>query len=448
MGSEQKRVPTTPVVRRSSVRAFAASASTLLTSQVAIMVISFVQGVLVVRALGPADFGVWGTCVSLYSLLGAFLGFRTAEAVTRQLVRIDAPDTFNLVRLLVASSLLVDGLAAFAVWLLGVATMPTVGSHFLENSELAGVIVVYGVSIAFGQASNTWFALTRSDRNFRLLAAVPAAVAIAKCVIVAILWATEQLSIWTLTYATAGVAFIQWTTQVGYIHRWLRQRRASLTRLPWAQCWHRRRELDGFWRYMFAGFATLCLTGLAKYADVLVLSYFRTDQETGVFRLAKSLISMISTAVTAFGNVIFQEFSELVQGKRYTEVREFLSKLSRFWIPIVVLVLVLAALLARPAIIFAYGESFQASATIFNILLLGAGFAALIFWAPLLLLAMEEFRLYFLLVGGTSLATFGLFMVGANLLGGSGVAFASTIGTVCTYTCILVAIWRRAGAHM
>ncbi len=388
--------------------------------------LALVQGIIVARALGPANYGIWGVALATCALTQALLGFRTTEPLTRYLVELrDDGRPATLVKLL-HTAFLTDLATRTVAILVVVAVSPLVAATVAGGADALPVYFIVAATTVLSSADAVWYCVVRDRREFRLLAGLPLAFTAFQVLAVAACWLGGWFDLVTLAIVYTAVAAVRFVAKLAHVVRLARSAYAiELVARPSVGGF--RGELAGFWRFMGMTYVSSVISALVKNGDMLILGYFRPENEVGWYRLARNMASLIHNAASSLAEVAYQDLSELVAARRFARLRRELLRVTRVWVPLVLAGMCVAFLVAGPVIRFVYGDDYAASTRSFHIFILGVGVAMMLFWTRPLGLAMEKLRahlavvvvssVFFVLAGILLVPAFGQYGMAASMSG-------------------------------
>jgi O-antigen/teichoic acid export membrane protein len=284
------------------------SVGALTAANVASLLLSLVQGILVARWLGPTSYGVAALVMSYPALVFTFFDARSAEATTKFLSEFHAAGRREQALATCQLGYLLDlaiALAAlFVVWL----SAPLAVQQLDLPADAAFLVVLSaaaGVPRALVGTSSSVVAILG---RFPMLAAIDAGVTVIRVALV--------IGLVSLGYGVAGVvwgnALGGAATGLGYAVVGLRAISGTWGSLlrdssP-AALRGRRREILSFVVYS----DVYALTGLVqKKLDVVLLGYLRGPSEVGFYALAKNIVALANQVVGPLQNVAYPEMLRL-----------------------------------------------------------------------------------------------------------------------------------------
>jgi O-antigen/teichoic acid export membrane protein len=357
---------------------------------IGIAITSFIQGIILAKTLGPAQYGAWGVVLAFCSTAQAFLGFRTQEPLTRYLVEFKQREDYFSLHLLITTALLVDLFTGVLSFIVIIAAAPWMAQNMTGSSKALLLYWIYGATALFNVLDATWYCIARDQKYFKLLSIMPFIFSILQLLEVIFFWQAKYLNLTSLSIIYLNVSIVKFLVVCVFLHRVMQTKYGiSIQRLGWKQCFSQQKRLNGFWRFMRTTYLSSMLSALVKNGDILTIGYLRPGPEVGWYRLAKSLVSMIQSVGGSLASVIYQDLNELIVEKNIENIRKILIKLSKIWIPIVILGTILCMLIIRPATLIIYGDQYTGIIVPFRILIIGIGLTISFFWLSPIMLAMD-----------------------------------------------------------
>ncbi|NUP99562.1 MAG: lipopolysaccharide biosynthesis protein [Armatimonadetes bacterium] len=424
-----------------SLRKFAKNTSYLFLGGSATSVLAFIQSILIVRVLGANDYGAWAVITSFVGMAPAFLGFKTSLPLTREVVRMREAASRSGLSLLLASALWVEVITNLAALLLVGGASTLVATHAAKAPSLWPIAWIYGSRLLLQAVEPIWFSVARDRQAYRALSAVPTIGALALFGAVIVLWRLESLNLWSLAWAHLASSLLLCLLETVHLEMLLRRAYGlRLSRLAYGGLWSRRREIAEFWEFMWSTYARSLIGSVLKSCDVVVLGWFRAPAEAGIYKLAKSMASVLTLLVDPLTKSFYQDVNEQLHTGQYRQMQRDLDRMTRKAALPTAVVIVAAVALAKPAVLLLYGADFAPAATYFSIIMIGSAFSLLLFWAPPLIQACGEHMYQLQVTLWVGLPSLAFMVVGSYLWGATGLAALSTFRAIVPHL-----LFRRRG---
>jgi O-antigen/teichoic acid export membrane protein len=369
--------------------------------------LGFVASLLIARALGPADFGIFSVLAATVAIVGAVVDGGLSEAAVLRLAQAPAlavrrGNAFFWLRL---------GLAALGVLVLGLLAEP-IAQQLLGVP--AGLLRWALLGVVASASSGAISTMLQASGKFGRMSALTLSNTGLTAVLALGLTAAGQLNLLT-ALVVLGVATSLATLAVGVKllpHGWdirrpreIKQEATELQRL-------------GKWLWLAA-----VLAMLATNLDLLVLNHWSTPAVVGAYALALNLASKVNVVNHSLYTVLLPSVAQVTDARRY--LRQGVLRTA----PVAV-GLILAIVLAEPFVVIAYGQAFEQAVPLLRALLALSILDVLL--TPVLLLPLAHGRAR-LLAGADALR--------AGTLGGLALALVPSTGT-------WGAVIARAGARL
>lgn len=282
------------------------------------------------RALGPTEFGVFSVVTALISVAGLLLEMRIQDVVARDLCNVtvgDDPsgqDGSKLIDLFVLEavgrSVSVIGLVMLAPSLARLSNLPP-DAHWLIGLAAAGFLLS---KTGTGVSTGLLRVLGRTD----LIAACMSADWGLRLLLTILLALLGTLSIINALWVALAVGGICNAAQVLLAAGEFEKRVARLSPAKWSlfTAVDRLRH-DG--RLIAANLGVSASDLMAKDLDVAMISSFMAADKVGLYKMAKSLVQVIWRAIDPFYLAIMPEVQRLWTAREFVALKRLLAKTSR-----------------------------------------------------------------------------------------------------------------------
>ncbi len=376
----------------------------LFSGSVGLALVSFGEGVIIARALGPSGLGRWGVIVSFVMLVGGFLTFRTPDALVKELIRFKSEDfRKDKLRALFSAAIAVDTLSGLLCVVSIAILAPWCGSRLSDDTSILLLYPLYALTLVGTSLEGIWSSVARDRKQFRVLGIVPTLFAALRAILIVTIWKTHALTLPLIITACVAVSFLRGLFAVCYLAASMKYYDLPVTALLPDIKLLRHSALNSFWSYMRFGYISGVLSSFMKNADMLILGWYRPDSEIGLYRLAKSLASVVQSLSSATTTVYYQKFNELVVQSPSYAGNYINSTFGKKWYLTLAGGGILAIVGAHFFIPLVYGEPFREVVTLFSILSIGVIVALALFWTQSMLLALGGFQQNFYVLLFTAL---------------------------------------------
>jgi O-antigen/teichoic acid export membrane protein len=182
---------------------------------------------------------------------------------------------------------------------------------------------------------------------------------------------------------------------------------------------------------------------VSQNTDLLMLGFFRTNEEVGLYKIALSISSLTIVGLTTFNMVMQPYIAELYQNQRVDKLQAIISLGAAAAIAITTPIVAIFILAGEQLISFVYGGAYSGASTALVILSIGSVSTAYFGVAGVLLtmVGLEKFVLGLLFV-----STCSNILLNAWLIPKFGMAGAATATAFSTFIFNLL-LWQKAKAH-
>lgn len=377
----------------------------LFSSNSASLVLSFIQGVLAARILGPAGFGLLGIVMSYAATLNGLLSFRMSELV----VRYGGEYLEQGENERAAAAIKAAGIAELAVsilaFLLVIATAGIGARYIAKTQGTEWMFIVYAVGLLANFNTETSTGILQVTDRIKVRGWVNLIQSIASVLVVvaAFIWnvrgglpgPTAVLIIligYLIGKGLLGIGlFIAAQTRLRQVlgTGWLQ---APFSSLPSV------RELAGF-----AVSSNLSATAILVFreSELLWVGYFLNTESAGLYKIAYTIVGFLSVPADPLILSVYPEANRLIVQKAWPRVRDFLRKVTSLSFAYNFILGVGLVLLGR-FILRVFGDQYIPAYPAMMALLAGLAFNYTLFWnRPLLLsLGLPTFALWAILIAG------------------------------------------------
>jgi O-antigen/teichoic acid export membrane protein len=289
-------------------RRFVRDVGVLTVAKFAAALLSFIQGILVARWLGPELYGMAALVMVPPSLVYAFFDARSAEVMVKYLSEFHARNERGRVLAICKLGYMVDLVIAAAMFLTVLMTAPWVARSVVRHPEAVGLMIIYAAAYVPHALAGTSYATLATLGRFPVIAWVETLVTVLRVALVLGLVSHG----WQVAGVVWGNAVAMMATGILYVAVAGVLMRRAWGASPLQGSWH---ALRGYRRELFSFLAYNDLNALVamipKQLDVVFLGYFQNPTEVGYYKLAKRLSSVVDYLVRPLQSVVYPELARL-----------------------------------------------------------------------------------------------------------------------------------------
>ena len=357
----------------------------LFSSTVVSAALGFAQGILVVRLIGLDGYGLLIGVVFIFATnVNRLLSFRMSEVTVKYVGDALAQDNKDRAAALVKGLGLIEIGTSIAAYLVLLALTPWAAQALARDPSLALLFPAYGLFLLGNLVYETSTGVLQTFKRFDRISAVQLAgsLTIAACILVAFLLKGNLIHILGAYLAgklLAGLLIVLFAA---------RELKTNLGK-DW---WRSPLALVPDWRGLLGFAINTNLNGtvnlIVRDSAPLFLAVFASTVEVAYFKLALSLVSLVTLPIEPFIWPTYAEITGTVARFQWDATKRLLRRVSAIaaaWTLSAGGVLVALGWWIIP---FVYGEDAAPAYPATVILLIGYGFASILHWNRPLMLAL------------------------------------------------------------
>lgn len=373
------------------------SSGSLFSNNTISMGLSVLQGILVTRLLGPANFGLIGLVMVYASTINSVFSFRMSELVVRYGGEYLAKGQKDKMSALMKAAGLAEAGVSLLAFLVVLFTSILAERYVSKTPGTAWMFTVYALGLLANFNTETSTGILQVTDKIKLQGTINLAQSIITTVIIvaAYFWNGSLIIVlfaYLLSKTILGLGMF--TAAQIQLHRvlggWWKQPLASLTS---------KRELI---RFAVSSNLSATIIKIFRESELLWVGLFLDTTAVGYYRVAYTIVGFLSIPADPLIATTFPEINRLVVEKAWARLKEFLRKITTLSFACNLALGLGLVLFGRWVILVYSGEKFLAAYPALVALTIGLVFNYTLFWnRPLLLsLSLPEFPVYVTLVVG------------------------------------------------
>lgn len=348
--------------------------------------ITTIQGVLAAIILGPRDYGLLGLIITFASNVNRLFSFRMGELV----IKFAGSYLDNGEKEKAASVIKLAGLteiiSSFIAYLLLFFSAPLAAKYLLKNSELSIWIMIYGVALLANFMTETSTAILQLSNRYKIIALYNLFQNIVTATwIIVLFFVKGNLFDILMAYLIGKFIFgfgisiagvFQLNKMIG--HNWLSSRINSIKN---------KKEII---RFAISTNLSGTVNLLIRDSEVLWFGYFWSSEIVGYYKFGLAILNPIMLPINTLISTTYPEINKLISRKLWQPLKLFLRKItliSFLWTGASVVGL---AIFGELILSLIKDGKYLPSLPITFILLIGYGFANILFWNRNLLLSFNH----------------------------------------------------------
>jgi O-antigen/teichoic acid export membrane protein len=428
---------------------FFRSSSLLMVGTVSAAVLGLLETLVLGRFLGVAGFGAFSVVFVTSTFLVALIGFRTPEALSRQIVISKKSNNPQEVLLAITALIVLQCLVHLCVLVSISVTAHWLAIGLTDNVELQFAFIFAAVAKFTEFLNPVWFTVARDKKRFLLIGFEPVIFRALQLLLFVGLWWQGELTVLTSTIVLVFRGIIQLVYETLSLRQMILKTgdtTASMSSLPWRQAFFFRSKLPNLWHFLRANFVGSFASAMTKYADVVILGAFSSNAEVGLYRVARSIVGVGQRIKDVLGNVIYPGYLEMVSNQQGKRIIQYTVAISKIWLPLTCLGIGIIALQAEWIIVNTIGAAFLEAIPVLYIFLVGGFVTIAFFWAPHLVLAFGEYRFHMILMLSVSIPAAVVYIPAAIFYGAKGIAGVTSAMWIVLFVSFMIRGWERCKA--
>jgi O-antigen/teichoic acid export membrane protein len=372
----------------------------------------FLQVIIIARGLSISEFGVWGAITAYFSVIVSIIGFKVSDAYATTLAKSGVrSDKDRIMSILTTHVIGIELVSSIVAGLAGVILSTYIIDIFIDSYETIQypVFIYFGILVFLNSLSNVFFCLGREVDKVKVLSRILALFNLLSLLIVSITYYFYTLSIINILYCFLFVRSIAFLTQLGFLYLWMsnfyskKYFKQSLTRGVIED-----NLISLFWKYILASYFYSTITGMVKNVDMMVIGFFSTDSDIGLYKVAKTLAAAAHQFISVLSQSMVKDFSRMIALEEYANIIQFIKKYSRVSIVICLLLFVLAIGISQEVINIIYNGKYNEASSIFLIMLFASLLSLVLVWGGTIIVAAAKFKI--MLTTSTIVSTITIFL--------------------------------------
>jgi O-antigen/teichoic acid export membrane protein len=401
------------VFQTDSIRRIVGNAGYLVSAQGLTMVVAFVQNILVLRIIGPAEYALIKNIQTFSNNANRLTSFRINEMVVsffRSYEEKDQRDeAIAIYKLAGLLEMLGAGLAFILIWVLA----PWGSAFFGDAPETLPLWLLFGTVVLLNFLLESSKGLLQALNLFSVNALINASQSVITFVLVLLVFFRmdgnlfDILMVYYLGKAFGAVAFTVIGLRVAF--------------KKWGSGWWRvrltvlRGEMGGILNFSFNTNLTNTISLITRDSESLWVSSILGLEAAGYYIFALNIAKLLQQPILYLANTAYPELSREIAKKRWVETKDMLFRISRLGVVYSLPIIGLLLVAGKAIISLVYGPEWLPSFSLMMILVLGFSFESGLIWNRVALLALKRatFPTMINLVGLVLKVAVIFFMVGA-----------------------------------
>jgi O-antigen/teichoic acid export membrane protein len=361
------------------------------------LVLSVVQGILAARLLGPANYGLIAIVMSYASTVNGLFSFRMSETVVRYGGEYLEKNEKQKASALIKAASLGETTVSVLAFIVVVLSAGIAARSIAKTPGTEWMFIVYSLGLLANFNTETSTGILQITDHVKLRGTINLIQTIVSALVIGAAFLLKgSLTIVLMAYllgkAILGLGLFL-AAQI-QLHRVLGQGwfRAPFSVLP---------SFGELFRFAFTSNLSATAILIFRESEILWVGYFLTSEAAGYYKVAYTIISLLSVPADPLILTVYPELNRLIVQKAWPRLRDFLRKVTTLSFAYNMALAVGFIVLGR-WVLWVYGPKYVVAYPALMALLIGMVFNYTLFWNRPLLLSfnLPAFPLWATLIAG------------------------------------------------
>lgn len=358
----------------------------LFSSNTLSMGLTSVQGFLAAALLGAANYGILGLIIDFASNVNRLLSFRMNELVVKYGGAYLTEDKKPAAAAVIKVAMLSEVVTSFTAYGILFLLAKWGAALFIGDPSAYTWIRIFGLALLANLASESSTAVLQLGRHYRTQAALTLMqnIVTATWILAAFLLKGDVFDV-LMAYLAGKSLFGLGTLAAALYHS-----NSLLYQGWWRQPLRGMEDWRGMAKYALSTNLSQTVNLVTRDSEILWAGLFMSNTAVGYYKFAKAIVNVVLLPISPFVQTTFPEITRSVAKKAWRQVRNLLKRtsvISTIWLVITAFGLLLFGewLLT----LYKQGEYLPALPIVW-ILMVGFGFASILYWNRPLMLAFHR----------------------------------------------------------
>lgn len=362
------------------------------------LLLSMLQSIFAARLLGVAAFGLVGIISAFVTNVNRLFSFRMGEFIVRYLGKVLTEENTEKAGAVVKVAMIIEALTSVVAFVALMLLAPLGAQYFAKDPQALPMIQLFGITILARLVCETSTGVLQITNHFRTLAAINLLQSVLTASMILLAFLLHGSIYWVLIAYIAGkivlgvgptiMAFV-------YLRRHIHPGwwKSPLSSMP---------PLKEVIRFTLTTNLSGTVKMVASESEPLLVGFFLNQEAVGLYKLALSIVNPLMMPITPFISTTFPELTRSIVSGAWMQLKRLLRRvtlISASWTGFVFLVMLV---FGRWLIRLFYGAEFVPAYPATMVLLVGFGFANILFWNRSLLLSFGKANIPFYVLLATA----------------------------------------------
>ncbi|MBU2559461.1 flippase [archaeon] len=334
----------------------------LTSSNLAVRVLGYLYRVLAGRMLTTAEFGILNLALPIQYMIIILSSSGIAPAISKFVSEYEAGGEYKKRDGVISSSLLFYTLIGIALGILFYLAAPYIGTYIFNEERAIVPLKIASIALPFGMLVAVYTGIFQGFKRMEYMGGTLVIEQVLRVVFAVLLLSVSATAINAIIGSTLGFIVVLPIAYLLFKKLGLKISQPSFD------------EFKRIFKFSLPVSATALAAFVLAYIDILLLGYFMSAEDVGIYSAASPTSRLVMAFSAALYAVMLPSISETVAKKDSVQLRGYISYAYKLSIVILLPVTLVSILLSGPIITVLFGSRYLAAVAPFEILVVGTAF--------------------------------------------------------------------------
>jgi stage V sporulation protein B len=334
----------------------------LTSSNLAVRVLGYLYRVLAGRMLAPAEFGILNLALPIQYMVIILSSSGIAPAISKFVSEYEAKGDHKKRDVVISSSLAFYTLLGTALGVIFYLASPYIGLYIFHEERAIVPLQIASIALPFGMLVAVYTGIFQGFKRMEYMGGTLVIEQVLRVVFAVLLLSVGATAMNAILGSTLGFIVVLPIAYLIFKKMGLRISEPSFD------------EFKKIFKFSLPVSATALAAFVLAYIDILLLGYFLSAEDVGIYSAASPTSRLVMAFSAALYAVMLPSISKTVAQKDKEQLRGYIRYAYRLSFVILTPVTLLSIILSEPLITLLFGASYAPAAAPFEILVVGTAF--------------------------------------------------------------------------
>ena len=331
-------------------------------SNLTVRVLGYLYRIIAARMLSVTEFGILNLALPIQYMIVILSSSGIAPAIAKFVSECEANRDYKKRDVVISSSLLFYTIIGSLLGIMFYFGSPYIGLYLFNDERVIMPLKIASIALPFGMLVAVYTGIFQGFKRMEYMGGTLVIEQVLRVVLAVILMSASLTAVNAILGSTLGFIAVLPVAYLIFRKMGLRMSGYSFS------------EFKRIFRFSLPVSATALSAFVLAYIDILLLGYFLSMHEVGIYSAASPSSRMVMVFSTALYAVMLPSVSETVAKKDNEQLREYIKYAYKLSFAILIPVTLISILLSEPIITMLWGMKFAAAIAPFEILVVGTAF--------------------------------------------------------------------------